>query len=256
MTTGSNSAPPAARSGAEFDAYAPGYAAGMEDPVKRLVGGEFASFMDVKSRWLLRDLARRPLKSAADLSAATLLDFGCGTGELLQSLRRLGFPGELRGCDVSAEMLALAAQRWCGGTAPQWQPIDTGELPYPAASFDLITVCCVLHHVVPAERPGVYAKLARVLKPGGRVVVFEHNPYNPATRWIVSRAPIDRNAILVSAGAVRRGLADAGLTDLTTHYFLFFPPRFAWLHTAEAALSWLPLGGQYVVIGEKPAAPR
>jgi SAM-dependent methyltransferase len=252
MSSG-NSAPSAAGSGPEFDAYAPGYSAGMEDPIKRLMGGEFAAYMDLKSRWFLRDLARRPLGSGTVPAAATLLDFGCGTGELLQSLRRQGFAGELQGCDVSTAMLEEAARRWRGGPTPLFRGIDGGELPYPPASFDLATVCCVLHHVLPEERPAVYSNVARVLKPAGRVAVFEHNPYNPVTRWIVRKAPIDRNAILVSAPAVRRGLAAAGLVNLKTYYILFFPPRFAGLHRAEALLSWLPLGGQYIVTADKPA---
>jgi SAM-dependent methyltransferase len=246
----SDSAPPPA--GAEFDAYAPGYAAGMEDPIKRLMGGEFDAFIDLKARWLLRDLARRPLRSADRLSAAALLDFGCGTGELLQCLRRHDFPGELRGCDVSAGMLAEAARRWRDGPPPALHVVGTGDLPFAPASLDLVTVCCVLHHIPPAEHAAVFARLARLLKPAGRLVVFEHNTHNPVTRHIVRKAPIDRNAILVSAAAVRAGLAAAGLIDLRTRYILFFPPRFRRLGRAEALLGWLPLGGQYVVVGEKP----
>jgi SAM-dependent methyltransferase len=252
MTTG-NSGPPPAPAAAEFDAYAAGYAAGMEDPLKRLMGGGFDAFIDLKARWLLRDLARRPVRSAARPDTAALLDFGCGTGELLQSLRRHGFPGTLRGCDVSSGMLAEAARRWRGGLPPALHLVGAGELPFAPASVDLVTVCCVLHHIPPAEHPTVFAKLARLLKPGGRLVVFEHNPHNPLTRRVVRNAPIDRNAVLVSAAEVRAA-AGAVLAGLKTHYILFFPPRFAWLGRAERLLSWLPLGGQYVVVGEKPAA--
>jgi SAM-dependent methyltransferase len=250
----SDSSPPPAGS-AEFDAYASGYAAGMEDPIKRLMGGDFDAFIDLKARWLLRDLARRPLRSVPRPSAAALLDFGCGTGELLQALRRHGFPGGLQGCDVSAGMLAEAARRWRDGPPPALHRVGDGDLPFAPASLDLVTVCCVLHHIPPAEHPAVFARLVRLLRPAGRLVVFEHNPHNPVTRHIVRKAPIDRNAVLVSAAAVRQGLAAAGLAELRTKYILFFPPRFRRLGRAEALLGWLPLGGQYVVVGEKSVEP-
>jgi ubiquinone/menaquinone biosynthesis C-methylase UbiE len=246
MTTGDSAA------AAEFDAYAAGYAAGMEDPLKRLAGGGFDAFIDLKVRWLLRDLARRPLRCAPPAAGPALLDFGCGTGDLLQSLRRHGFGGALHGCDLSAGMLAEAARRWRLGPPPALTHVGPGDLPFAPASVDLVTVCCVLHHVPPAEHPALLARLARVLRPGGRLVVFEHNPHNPLTRRIVRNAPIDRNAILVTAAQVRAAASAAALAELRTRYILFFPPRFPRLGRAERLLGWLPLGGQYVVAAEKP----
>ncbi len=232
----------------EFDDYAADYAAGMEDPFKRLAGGSFAAFIDLKAGWLLRDLARHPLRSGG----ARLLDFGCGTGEFLQSLRRHGFAGELCGCDVSGGMLAEAARRWPDDRPPALHQSENAWLPYPANGFDVVLACCVLHHVPPAQHPAVFLELARVLKPGGRLVVFEHNPLNPLTRWIVARAPIDRHAILFRAAALRRALAAEGLTASRTAYLLFFPPRFRRLRALEGGLGWLPLGGQYALAAEKP----
>src|SRR5262245_6793417 len=116
----------------EFDAYASGYSAGNEDPFKRLIGGTFEAFIDVKTGWLLRDLAKHPVRAAAALDKVRLLDFGCGTGELLQSLRQQGFQGELAGCDISEQMLAEAARRWRCGPPPQLHLHGDGaRLPYP-----------------------------------------------------------------------------------------------------------------------------
>jgi 2-polyprenyl-3-methyl-5-hydroxy-6-metoxy-1,4-benzoquinol methylase len=247
----SSSAPPSTPR-AEFDAYAQDYTAGMEDPIKRLMGGTFEAFIDLKARYLMRDLGRRRLRSVTQVSAARLLDFGCGSGELLQSLRRHGFTGELHGCDVSTAMLAEAARRWCYGPSPMLYAVGTGELPFTESSLDLVTVCCVLHHVPLAKHSAVLARLVGLLKPAGRIVVFEHNPLNPITRHIVRRAPIDRNAVLVSAASVQRELAAAGMIDVRTRFILFFPPRFPQLARIESLLGWLPLGGQYIVVGEKP----
>src|SRR5262245_38117148 len=67
----------------------------------------------------------------------------------------------------------------------------------------------------------------RMLAPAGRVVVFEHNPLNPVTRWVVRHTPIDRNAQLVRAGEVKQRLGRLGLERLRARFLLFFPPRIA-----------------------------
>jgi hypothetical protein len=94
--------------------------------------------------------------------------------------------------------------------------------------------------------------MARVLKAGGRCYVFEHNPYNPVTRWVVARTPIDRQAILLSSREVRAGLAAAGMRRIRVEHLMFFPPKWRWAQPLEQALRWLPFGGQYVVFGAKP----
>lgn len=237
---------------AEFDSYAEEYTAGMEDPVKRLIGGSSDTFFRVKARWLLMDLARYPLDSIPFPEAVRLLEFGCGTGELLQALRKQGFEGKLEGCDISKGMLTEATKRWNDGPTPLLYLIDKGGDTGLEGFYDLVTACCVFHHISQSERSGVFNELARILKPAGRLVVFEHNPLNPVTRWVVGRAPIDRNAVLLRASKIREAMASAGLTGIRVDYFLFFPPRFRWLEWAERILSRLPFGGQYVVVGEKP----
>ena len=54
---------------------------------------------------------------------------------------------------------------------------------------------------------------ARVLRPGGVFAIIEHNPLNPATRLIVRRLPMDRNAILLGARETRRLLRAAGFAN-------------------------------------------
>jgi hypothetical protein len=95
-----------------------------------------------------------------------------------------------------------------------------------------------------------YQKVHGLLKPGGRVYVFEHNPLNPVTSWVVKHTPIDRNAILLRAREVKHGLVQAGFRGVGTSYQMFFPPRMHWLYRVEGFLHWLPLGGQYAVWGE------
>ena len=59
---------------------------------------------------------------------------------------------------------------------------DGALIPLEDASFDLAFASCVLHHIEPVERARATSELARVLRPGGLVAIYEHNPLNPLTR--------------------------------------------------------------------------
>jgi ubiquinone/menaquinone biosynthesis C-methylase UbiE len=158
------------------------------------------------------------------------------------------------GCDVSTAMLAEAAKRWPGdlGAIPSLATQDGARTPFADGQFDVATVSAVLHHVPVAERPAVYAELGRVLKPGGRLYVFEHNPRNPLVRHVIARTPIDENAILLDANEVQTGLLNSARYEVETDYLMFMPPGIKFLRAVDRALAWLPLGAQYAVAARKP----
>src|SRR5207248_6732839 len=103
-----------------------------------------------------------------------------------------------------------AARRWPAalGPAPALAVQDDALTPFADRQFDIVTVSAVLHHVPVAERAAVYRELGRLLKPGGRIYVFEHNPRNPLVRYVIARTPIDANAVLLDETEVRHGLLD------------------------------------------------
>jgi len=237
---------------AEFDQFAAGYNAGMDNPIKSMVGDNPEVFIEVKARWLLANLAQHAARAPLAAGPQRLLDFGCGAGLFLQVLRRLGFAGVLHGCEISSGMLAEAVRTWSAGALPVFAPFVNGTLPYADAAFDVVLASAVFHHITPGEREVSYTEMARVLKSGGRCYVFEHNPYNPVTRWVVARTPIDRHAILLPSREVCTGLTAAGIRHVQVEHLMFFPPKWRWAQPFEQALRWLPFGGQYVAFGEKP----
>jgi SAM-dependent methyltransferase len=237
---------------AEFDSYAQDYLGGTDNLFKRLVGGNLESFIAVKVRWLLAYLTQDPPISAIRPTEMSLLDFGCGTGELLQQLRRGGFKGKLEGCDVSRGMLAQLVMRWDSGDLPLLHITSAPTVGLMPNSFDIVLACCVFHHIAHSERNEVFGALKDILKPGGRLISFEHNPRNPLTRYVISRTPIDRNAILLDPAECEDYVAGAGLRVLRTDHILFLPPRLRWLAALDHRLKRIPLGGQYVVVGERP----
>lgn len=230
----------------EFDRHAASYDGGIDNSVKRMMG-DADSFIAVKARWLMH---REPGLLAGSLS---LLDYGCGAGDLMRVLADMGARARFTGCDVSAGMLAEAGRRWPPvlGPAPELEPQDGARTPFADDKFDVVVISAVLHHVPPDERAAVYAELGRVLKPDGRLYVFEHNPRNPLVRYVIARTPIDANAILLDAREVRQGLRDAGRYELATDYLMFMPPGMAFLGFVDRALAWLPLGAQYAVAARK-----
>src|SRR4029077_16270532 len=139
------------------------------------------------------------------------------------------------------------------GSPPTLVSHEGADTPFKADQFDVATVSAVLHHVPPAERPQVYAELGRVLKPGGRLYIFEHNPRNPLVRYVVARTPIDANAILLDEAEVRHGLLDSAHYDIASDYLMFMPPGIIFLGWLDRLLAWLPLGAQYVVAARKSA---
>src|SRR5690242_21128079 len=88
-------------SNVEFDAYASNYVAGMENPLKALLGDSADQYMEVKLRWLLRRFPR--LRTAG--AGMRILDYGCGAATLLRLMAEVGVRASLTGCDVSIGML-------------------------------------------------------------------------------------------------------------------------------------------------------
>jgi len=232
----------------EFDAYATEYAGGMDNPLKAMMGESADAFVAIKLRWLLRqfpDLRHRD-------KSFRILDYGCGIATLLRLMMEAKLNATLIGCDVSQGMLDEAKRRWPQGVPqPELYQQEGAHIPLPAESVDLVIISAVLHHVPPVSRPDVYAELYRLLRPKGRLVVFEHNPLNPVTRYVVAHTPIDQNAILLRANEVTAALHRTKFNDVHTSYLMFLPPRLQSLAAVENVIGWLPLGAQYATTASR-----
>jgi demethylmenaquinone methyltransferase/2-methoxy-6-polyprenyl-1,4-benzoquinol methylase len=145
----------------------------LTEPQVRAMFDRIAGFYDVMNTVMTAGLHHRWRARAADLAALgagdSALDVACGTGDLAIELsRRVGADGEVIGSDFAQEMLERARVK---APALQWDLGNALDLPYVSNRFDAATVGFGARNFSDLDRG--LAEMARVVKPGGRVVVLE-----------------------------------------------------------------------------------
>ena len=195
----------------------------LEEPQVRAMFDRIASFYDVMNSVMTAGLHHRWRARAADLAAVGpggwALDVATGTGDLAVELaRRAGPSGNVVGSDFSEEMLELARRK-----APELR-FEWGnalELPYADGAFDAATVGFGARNFSDLDRG--LREMARVVRPGGRVVVLElTTPERPPLSWffrlwfdrvvpVLGRAAGDSEAYTYLPSSVRRFPAPEGL---------------------------------------------
>jgi SAM-dependent methyltransferase len=136
-----------------------------------------------------------------------VLDVGCGTGVLAGRLAGRGY--EVTGLDPSEGMLEVLRSEHSDVTAIRG---SGDELPFEDASFDVVVTVAALHHIADADAVrATLAEMARVTRPGGRIVVWDHNPRNPYWKRLMARVPQDDGSErLIPEAEVLAGLQAGG----------------------------------------------
>jgi ubiquinone/menaquinone biosynthesis C-methylase UbiE len=168
-------------------------------------GVDAAQARDLAGRLELRAKAEDEVEARAaylDLlgvdEGERVLDVGCGSGVVTREIaRRVGAGGRAVGLDPSPALLAVArelAQEAGLGDRVEFREGSALHLPFPDGAFDAVIAATVLSHVPGGE--GAIPELARVVRPGGRVGVFDldtdmtafAHPDRALTRRIVAAA--------------------------------------------------------------------
>jgi demethylmenaquinone methyltransferase / 2-methoxy-6-polyprenyl-1,4-benzoquinol methylase len=194
--------------------------AGIYDPLNQVMT------VGLHHKW-----RRRAADLAAVGSGSRVLDVATGTGDLAIELAgRVAPGGEVIGSDFSEEMLARAREK---SPAITWEWANAMDLPYPGDGFDAATVGFGARNFSDLGRG--LGEMARVVRPGGRVVVLEMTtPTRPPLStffgvWFDHAVPVlgrlagDPDAYSYLPNSVKRFpgpealagvMADAGMTDI------------------------------------------
>ena len=167
-----------------------------------------------------RDAWQKPheVVMALDLKPEEVVaDIGAGTGYFARRIAR--HAAKVYAVDIDAKLLEAAAKGAPQNLVTVLAASDDPQLP--AGGVDTIFFCNALHHI--ANRPAYYAKLARALKPGGRIVNIDFYkkplPVGPPERMKLSEEEVVRE--MAAAGFVKTRSLDL----LPYQYFLEFRKR-------------------------------
>jgi SAM-dependent methyltransferase len=234
--------PPVQKSDAQFDRFATSYDEALQQGLA--VSGESKEYFASGRIQFLKTCLDK-----LTFTPSLAFDFGCGTGTSVPLLHQLPGVKKVTGTDLSAESIAQAQQLHAHPDR-QFVPLDDFK---PAGDFDLAFCNGVFHHIPIAERAEAVATVFRSLKPGGIFAFWENNPWNPATRYVMSRIPFDKDAITLTPSESRTLLKQGGFEVLRTDYLFIFPKFLKWCRPLEAVISSWPLGTQYQVLCRIPA---
>jgi len=178
-------------------------------------------------------------------SPRNILEYGCGIGRNIPFLKQTFSQATIAGFDISVKSLELAHEN---NPDIEFYSSITANTP----TFDLIFLAGVMHHISPELRAEVCQQLFSLLNKGGELFIFEHNPVNPVTRYMVNHCEFDEDAVLLYPKELKQLLVTHHFHLQQLRYTLFFPNFLQKLRFLERHMGWLPLGGQYVIHAVKP----
>jgi len=224
-----------------FDVFAEDYDAALAQGIA--VSGENKDyFARRRIEWLRRCLFKNKF-----LEPMRVMDYGCGTGSSTPYLLAILGAKFIIGADQSAQSLEIARKTFSADPV-RFVSIDACR---PDSSFDLVFCNGVFHHIPVGERQQAIDYIFRSLRPGGVFAFWENNPWNPGTRYVMSRIPFDRDAVTLSAPHAKLLLRRGGFEILRTDFLFIFPNVLRGFRWIERFASWLPLGAQYQVLCQK-----
>lgn len=190
----------------------------LPDAYRRWRASRLGTLTDALEEALILELIGSP-------AGLRILDAGCGDGALATALAGRG--ATMTGVDADPRMLAAArARAEAMGLAVAFAEGDIRALPFPDASFDVVVAVTVLCFVPDAEH--AVREMARVLRPGGRMVIGELGRWN---LWAAKRrikgwfgSATWQAAKFRTAHELERLVMSAGLDLTATRGAIFYPP--------------------------------
>lgn len=224
-----------------FDAFADSYDHALAQGLAA-TGEDRDYFARMRIEWLRGCLDRIPFVPE------NTIEFGCGTGSNVPFLIEVAGATSVVGIDTSERSLEVARSTF-GSLKAQFFGLSEYN---PRGKADLVFCNGVFHHIPPPDRAAAIDYVYRCLKPGGLFALWENNPWNPGTRYIMSRVSFDRDAITLVPSEAQRLVRQGGFQVFRTDFLFIFPHFLRWFRALEPRLSKLPIGGQYELLCRKP----
>jgi 2-polyprenyl-3-methyl-5-hydroxy-6-metoxy-1,4-benzoquinol methylase len=195
----------------------------------RVVGERHISF-------LTRSLAR----------GARVLDLGCGRGVILGSLAD-------RGCEVHGVEISAEAARGADPRAEIRIASALSDAGYEAEFFDEVVIWHVLEHI--DDPRGTLEEAARILRPGGRLIVALPNFSSAQARWTGAawfHLDLPRHLYHFPLAALEQMLRSAGFAIASVHHFSLRQNPFGWIQSVLNRFGRLPRNGAYTLLHRRP----
>ena len=216
-----------------FDDFSTNY----EDKILKSFGNidnNVSYYHSGKAKIAKRELASDPNK---------ILDFGCGIGSMLKFLKENFKNSEFYAFDESLKSLEHIKLNYPDVNC--LYDLNTIE------KFDLIILSNVIHHVKSSERNNFFKKIYNLLDDNGKLLIFEHNPYNPITLRVVANCEFDIDAELIKKKNLIKLCNENNFQLQKSGYIHFFPSKLKFFFNLERYLKWFFLGAQYFCIFRK-----
>lgn len=187
------------------------------------------------------------------------IDLGCGSAETTEYFQDKF--SHIFGCDYSSGMIEYAAKKNLKNAT--FKLCQSEKLPFDADSIDIVLMYGLIHHIDTGEKiVQTFNEVNRVLKKGGMVAVYDFNPLNPLSRYLVKTCSVDAGVNLDGykkllfpttffSWELIAILKSAGFEIAKHEYLLFFPKILSPLVFLERFLAKVPFGGMYSIIGIK-----
>jgi ubiquinone/menaquinone biosynthesis C-methylase UbiE len=219
-----------------FDEFAENYRQVHTESIQTISGTDSFYFAEYKVKEMLQFEKN---------SECSVLDFGCGDGLTEFFFQKWFSKFRITGIDVSAKSIEEAQKKKLENSV--FQVLTTGPLPFADDSFDIVFIAGVLHHIDETMHQTILHEIYRVTKPDGRIYLFEHNPFNPVTKYLVRTCEFDKGVKLLHSKKTQSLLKKSGFQIQNLLYTIFFPRNkfFKLFIPLEKYMKGLPLGGQY-----------
>jgi SAM-dependent methyltransferase len=227
-------------SGPLFDHYADSYDADLDNALS-VTGSGKDYFAQNRVAWTAACV------KALGIQPRSAMDYGCGNGSTTPLMLSILGAARAIGVDVSPKIIAKAREEH-GASNISFAALSE---PQPSGAVDVAYCNGVFHHIDTPERAGALDYIHRSLGQGGLFSIWENNPWNPATHYVMSRCAFDKGAQMLSVVAMRKLLGQCGFKVVRSDFLFIFPGFLEPLRPTERWVCKLPLGAQYHVLAQK-----